>query len=91
MKLLARGARAFAWFWWDFLIGDTPELFFATGAIVVAALLTRHHGDLAVILLPAMAVVFLVASTIRGRKRTPDPVSSSGTSSAGSDSSPAEA
>ena len=39
MKLLARGARAFAWFWWDFLIGDTPELFFATGAIVVAALL----------------------------------------------------
>ncbi len=68
MKALARGLRAFGAFWWDFLIGDTPELFAATVVIVVLALLLRHARDVAVVVLPLAAVVFLIASTLRGRR-----------------------
>jgi hypothetical protein len=68
VRTLARGLRAFGAFWWDFLVGDTPELFVATLVIVVLALLLRHHGDVAVILLPVAAVVFLIGSTLRGRR-----------------------
>ncbi len=70
MKVLTRGLRAFGAFWWDFLIGDTPELFVATLVIVVLALLLRHEHDVAVVLLPVAAVVFLIASTLRGRRRS---------------------
>jgi hypothetical protein len=62
-----RWARAFGSFWWDFLVGDTPELFVAVVAIVVVALLLRHHHTAAVIVLPAMAIASLVASALRGR------------------------
>jgi hypothetical protein len=69
MKLIARWASAFGAFWWDFLVGDTPELFFATVAIVVAAVLLGHHDDAGYVLLPVLAVVFLVSSAYRGRRR----------------------
>ena len=72
MNMLRRGARAFAHFWWDFLIGDTPELFVATLVIVGTALLLRHHRDVAIIILPAMAIVFLLLSVLRGRRRSSD-------------------
>jgi hypothetical protein len=62
-----RWARAFGSFWWDFLVGDTPELFVAVVAIVVVALLLRHHHTAAVIVLPAMAIASLAASALRGR------------------------
>lgn len=32
----ARWAVAFGRFWWDFLIGDTPELFIGTVAVIGA-------------------------------------------------------
>jgi hypothetical protein len=66
-----RWARAFGSFWWDFLVGDTPELFVAVMAIVVVALLLRHHHTAAVIVLPAMAIASLVASALRGRTGRP--------------------
>jgi len=69
MKLLTRGARAFGHFWWDFLVGDTPEIFLATCVIVAVALLIGHHG-VAVFLLPLLAVACLVASAFRGRRRS---------------------
>jgi glucose dehydrogenase len=62
-----RLARSFGDFWWDFLVGDTPELFVAGIVIVVVALLLRHHSTVAVILLPALAIASLVASAWRGR------------------------
>ena len=37
MTLIARGLRAFGHFWWDFLVGDTPELAVATAALVLVA------------------------------------------------------
>jgi hypothetical protein len=66
---IARGLKAFGAFWWDFLVGDTPELFVATLVLVGLALLLRHEHVLAVVLLPALAIAFLLASTFRGRRR----------------------
>jgi hypothetical protein len=66
---ITRGLKAFGAFWWDFLVGDTPELFVATLILVGLALLLRHEHVLAVVLLPALAVAFLLTSTFRGRKR----------------------
>jgi Ca2+/Na+ antiporter len=70
VSVLARWTRAFGNFWWDFLVGDTPELFVATVIIVVLALIVGHHRTLAMILLPVLAVLFLVLSAYRGRQRT---------------------
>ena len=67
MKPLRRGARAFGHFWWDFLIGDAPELFAATLVVIVMAVLLRHQHDLAIVILPLATVAFLVVSTLRGR------------------------
>jgi hypothetical protein len=73
MKTLRRGARAFGAFWWDFLVGDTPELFVATVVIVAVALLLRGHHDIAYVVLPVITVVFLLTSTLRGRRKSSTP------------------
>jgi hypothetical protein len=70
MNRLRRATRSSGAFWREFLIGDTPELFVTVIIIVAAALLLRHHRGTAVIVLPAMAIVSLLASAWRGR-RTP--------------------
>jgi len=70
MKLIKRWGRAFGLFWWDFLVGDTPELFVATLVIVAVALLLGHHHESGYLMLPALAIVFLVLSAYRGRRRT---------------------
>jgi hypothetical protein len=69
---IRRAARIFGSFWWDFLVGDTPELFVAVVAVVVLALVLRRHHEIAVVLLPVVTVLFLVASVLRGRKRGQD-------------------
>ena len=69
--LVVRGVKAFGKFWWDFLIGDTPELFLATGIIVALAFLIDGERLVAVILLPLLAAAFLLVSTLRGRRRAP--------------------
>jgi hypothetical protein len=70
MKAIRRGLRAFGHFWWDFLIGDAPELFAATVVVVVLALLLRHHRQVAYIVIPLAAVLMLVASTLRAAGRS---------------------
>jgi hypothetical protein len=72
MKAVHRGVRAFGHFWWDFLVGDTPELFVATLVIVGLAFLLRHQHGVAYVILPLLTVVFLLASTLRGRRRSSD-------------------
>jgi hypothetical protein len=69
VKTLSRGMRAFGSFWWDFLVGDTPELFAATVMIVALALLLRHDHEIAIFLLPSLTVLFLLVSTFRGRRQ----------------------
>ena len=43
-SLAARLLKGFAMFWWDFLVGDTPELFIAAVvSIAVVALLASRR------------------------------------------------
>jgi hypothetical protein len=71
MNAMARAVRWFGRFLWDFLIGDTPELALATGVIVAVAFMLNGTEWLGAILLPLLAAGFLLASTLRGRKRAP--------------------
>jgi hypothetical protein len=73
VSTVARVIRAFGHFWWDFLVGDTPELALATGAIVGLAFLLAGQRRVGAILLPLVAAGFLLVSTYRGRKRAPRP------------------
>jgi len=68
---LGRALRAFGRFWWDFVIGDTPELALATAVIVVVAYLLAGTTIAGAIVLPLLAAVFLLVSSLRGRTRVP--------------------
>ena len=68
---LGRWIRAFGHFWWDFLVGDTPELALATGVLVGVAFLLAGTHWLGAVVLPLLAAMFLLASSLRGRRRTP--------------------
>jgi hypothetical protein len=70
MTAVTRFVRSFGQFWWEFLIGDAPELFAATVVIVVLAILLRHHGDVAYAVIPSTTTVLLVLSTLRAAKRS---------------------
>jgi hypothetical protein len=71
MNTVVRLLRAFGLFWWDFLVGDTPELAVATAALVGLAFLLAGNRVVAAILLPLVTTGFLFASVYRGRKRAP--------------------
>jgi hypothetical protein len=65
---LTRLVKGFGRFWWDFLVGDTPELFVAALVIIGAtALLSEagHFNDVAIVVLPVLAVLALAASLAR--------------------------
>jgi hypothetical protein len=68
--LPVRWLKALGRFWWDFLVGDTPELFVATLLIVaITALLAKTVSTTAAWLcLPIMVLAALVASVWRGRR-----------------------
>jgi len=71
-QVVGRGLRAFGHFWWDFLVGDTPELAVAVAVIVGLAFALRSTRAAAVVLLPVLTAVFLVASVRRGRSEKPE-------------------
>ena len=69
--LAIRLLKGFAMFWWDFLIGDTPELFVAALVMIGIVALVRGEGHLnfvAVVALPVLAVTSLVLSVRRATK-----------------------
>jgi hypothetical protein len=71
-RVLRRGAVAFGRFWWEFLVGDTPELLVGgILAVSVAALLVHgvSGGAVAVGALPALVVGLLGLSAWRARSR----------------------
>ena len=70
MNLIVRWTKAFGLFWWDFRVGDTPELFVGMLVVVGIAFVTHNHRALAVTLVPLSAICVLLASTVRGRKRS---------------------
>jgi hypothetical protein len=66
--LIVRLLKGFAMFWWDFLVGDTPELFVAALVIIGAVALlseTWHVNTAAVVVLPVLAIVALTVSVKR--------------------------
>jgi len=61
LKLL----KGFGKFWWDFLVGDTPELFVSTIAIIVVTVLLGrglHNSHVATVVLPVLVVASLLWS-----------------------------
>jgi hypothetical protein len=70
MTVLGRWLTAFGRFWWDFLVGDTPELFLGVLVVVATALLLRHDGVAAVAAVPLECAVLVAASVYRGRSRS---------------------
>jgi hypothetical protein len=69
MSLISKWVRAFGHFWWDFLVGDTPELFVGMLIIVGVAFLVHNNKAVAVVVVPVVAIIVLLTSTVRGRKR----------------------
>jgi hypothetical protein len=57
--------KAFGHFWWDFLVGDTPEFAVVTLALVGLAYLLADHTAAAVIVLPLFVAGSLLVSTLR--------------------------
>jgi hypothetical protein len=67
-----RALVAFGRFWWDFLVGDTPELLVgAAVAVGLAALVVHTVGARAVVIgtLPLLVIGILTLSTHRARSR----------------------
>ena len=69
LDMVKRFVVAFGRFWWDFLIGDTPELFVGAVAVVgLVALLCLDHGlrTRAALILPLLVVGLLGAVGVAG-------------------------
>jgi len=67
-----RALVAFGRFWWDFLVGDTPELLVgAVVAVGLAALVVHTVGTRAVVVgtLPLLVIGILTLSLNRARAR----------------------
>ncbi len=63
--------KGFAMFWWDFLVGDTPELFVAAVLLVAITTLVRVVWQLngwAVVVLPLLVILSLGISLRRARR-----------------------
>jgi asparagine N-glycosylation enzyme membrane subunit Stt3 len=67
--MIRRGLRAFGHFWWDFLVGDTPEFFVVTLLVVGLAFLLRSERALGVVVLPVVVLGALALSTWRERQK----------------------
>lgn len=64
-----RHLAAFGRFWWEFLVGDTPELFVGMLAVLGLASLLAGTGAAAWVVVPAGVVAVLTISVARGRTR----------------------
>jgi hypothetical protein len=66
------GIVAFGRFWWDFLVGDTPEITVAVLLVIGVVALARdsaHLNGLADVALPVLVVAGLTLSLVRARRR----------------------
>ncbi len=62
---------AFGHFWWEFLVGDTPELLVGAVLAVVVVALFAHHGvarAVTVASLPVLVIAMLGASVRRAQR-----------------------
>jgi hypothetical protein len=63
-----RLTRSFGAFWWDFVVGETPELAVGTLAVVLLAWGLSHGPDQLVYVFPAAVMLVLAGSVWRGRR-----------------------
>jgi hypothetical protein len=71
--IVVRLVKGFGRFWWDFLVGDTPELFVAVVAIVGAiAILSEvgHFNVASIIVLPLAVLLALRWSLGRAMRQS---------------------
>jgi hypothetical protein len=69
-----RVLKGFGMFWWDFLVGDTPEITVVVLLILgVVALASEvgHLNVLAYVALPVLAIAALTISVARARRTKP--------------------
>lgn len=69
MTVVARWLTSFGRFWWEFLVGDTPELLFAVLLVIGLAFALKTAQAAAILAVILVAVGCLGLSTWRGRKR----------------------
>jgi hypothetical protein len=74
---VVRALRGFGRFWWEFLVGDTPELTVAVAVVVGVSAALADVGRAAVVVAPLAVVGALGLSTWR-RARAPTGVESLG-------------
>jgi hypothetical protein len=70
-SLVRRYGAAFGRFWWEFLVGDTPELLIGGVLVVGLVALFAHHGvarAVTVALMPILVIALLVASVRRAQR-----------------------
>jgi hypothetical protein len=67
VNTVGRALRAFGMFWFNFLIGDTPEIFVGVLVVIGGALLLRHDRAAAFVYIVGLVAVVLAASVYRGR------------------------
>ena len=60
---------SFGRFWWDFIVGDTPEIAVGVACLMVVGwFLARGLSAAAVVVLPVAVIALLVASLYRGMR-----------------------
>jgi hypothetical protein len=70
-SLPVRLLKGFGRFWWDFLVGDTPEIFLAvvvTLGVTAVISVVVHANAVAMVALPVLVAVSLSASVARAAK-----------------------
>jgi hypothetical protein len=70
-SLVRRYGTAFGRFWWEFLVGDTPELLVGAILIVSAGAFFAHNGVARVVTvgsMPVLIVALLATSVQRARR-----------------------
>lgn len=65
--LVWRGIRAFGPFWWDFLIGDSPEIAIGVVLILGIAFAVRTSTMVAAVVVPVAVILLLALSAWRGK------------------------
>jgi hypothetical protein len=84
MSVVRRYGSAFGRFWWEFLVGDTPELLVGAALAVAVVALVAHNGAARAVtvgILPVLVIAMLGASVRRAlrtaraarRPRAPKP------------------
>ncbi len=65
-----RWASAFGRFWWDFLVGDTPELFVGMLIVLAVAAALGGAGVAAWVVVPLVVIAVLGLSVALGARRS---------------------